>query len=205
MDIKKIQTKEEHLKKTKRRNLLIGIVLVLIMVFGTAGYAVDVAFSNKGTTSTNSEVKYKGVDFVKDSNDYWEFQYNSMTFITKYNPLEVNDTKVSTLGIYMGNYNSQVLSFAWNDSTEGVYELDRNFEGNKIPLRVVQKACLTKDCPGDYPVKNCSVDNVIVFQNPLNNEPERVYTQDNCVFIVANETDQPKYADAFLFNMLGLN
>jgi hypothetical protein len=204
MDIKKIETKEGQLKKRKRRNLIIGIILVLIMVFGTAGYAVDVALSNKSSSNNADLIKYKGIDFLKDNNGYWEFSYNSKTFITKYNPSELNDTKVSTLGLSINNYVGQVLSFSWNDSQEGVYELDRNLEGNKIPLRVVPQACLSSDCSGNYPIKNCSIDNVIVFQTPVKNENERVYTDENCVFILANETNQVKYADAFLFKVLGI-
>lgn len=198
MDIKKIENKEQQLKKRKTRNLIIGIVLVFIMTFSTAGYAINVAFSNKGGSTDN--IKYKGIDFTRDNNGYWGFQYNSKTFLTKYNPLEINDTKVKT-GFSLANYNGQVLSFEWNDSQEGVIELDRNLEGNRIPLRVVQKACLSEDC-GDYPLKNCSVDNVISFRFPVKNETQRVYVEDNCVFIVANESNQLKYADAYLFNIL---
>ena len=52
----------------------------------------------------------RGIDFIKDDNGYWEFQYNSMSFITKYNPLELNDTKVNS-GLMLGNYKNQVLSY----------------------------------------------------------------------------------------------
>jgi hypothetical protein len=204
MDIKRIETKEGQLKKTKKRNLIIGIILVLIMVFGTAGYAVDVALSNKSSNNNADQIKYKGIDFIKDNNGYWEFSYNSMTFATQYNPLELNDTKVSPLGLSLANYKGQVLSFSWNESQESVLELDRNFEGNKIPLRVVPQACISENCSGNYPIKNCSVDNVIVFQIPMKNEKEMVYSDENCVFIIANETNQVKYSDAFLYKLLGI-
>lgn len=199
MKIKKIVTKDDQERKRKRNYILIGVVMVLLMVISPAGYTM---LQDKDNSQVNS-IKYNGIDFVKDGNGYWEFQYNSQAFITQYNPLELNDTKVSTL-FSLSSYNGQVLSFDWNDSQEGVAELDRNLEGNKIPLRVVPKACLSEDCPGNYPIKDCSVDNVISFRYPVNNEAERVYTDENCVFIVANQTNQIKYADAFLYNILGI-
>jgi hypothetical protein len=200
--LRKIITKEEQEKKRRTRNFLIGMVLVLIMVFSSAAYALSAAFSNQGSTKTDN-IKYKGIDFSKDNNGYWNFKYNSNTFQTRYNPLELNNTKAIT-GFSLASYNGQVLSFEWNESQEGVIEVDRNLEGNKIPKRVVPKACLTNNCFGDYPIKDCSVDKVISFRYPINNESEKVYIQDNCVFIVANETNQLKYADAFLYNIIGI-
>jgi len=202
MDIKKIETKDLQDKKRRTRNFLIGMVLVLIMVFSTAGYAINVAFQNQGNKNVD-KIKYKEIDFIRDNNGYWNFQFNSHTFQTMNNPNEINNTNVKT-GFTLSSYNGKVLSYIWNDSQAGIIEIDRNLEGNKIPLRVVPNACLSNDCPGDLPIKNCSFDNVISFRYPINNESERVYIEDNCVFIVANETDQLKYADAFLYNIIGI-
>lgn len=202
MEIRKIVTKEEQDRKRKRRNFLIGMILVLLMVFSTAGYAINNAFSNQGNKKVNT-IKYKGIDFIKNDNGLWEFQYIGQKFITKYNPLELNDTKVST-GLSLTNYNGQVLYYEFNESQAGASELLTNlWDLNHVPKRIL-RACLSENCTIDAPVKSCSEDKIISFKIPLKDENERVYKQDNCVFIVANETNQAKYSDAFLYNLLGI-
>ena len=201
MEIKKIVSKEEQERKKRTRNFLIGMVLVLIMLFSTAGYAINVAFSTQGTKA--NIVKYKDIDFVKDDAGLWEFQYNGQKFMTKYNPLELNDTKVST-GLTLANYKDQVLYYEFNESQEGVRELLTNlWDLNQVPKRI-WRACLTDNCTIDVPVKSCSDDKIISFKIPLKDENERVYKQENCVFIVANETNQARYSDAFLYNLIGI-
>jgi len=202
MDIKKIVTKEESEKKRRTRNFLIGMVLVLIMVFSTAGYAINVAFSNQGSKNTNT-VKYKGIEFAKDSSGYWEFQYNDQKFITQYNPLELNDTIVTT-GLSLATYKGSVLYYEFNDSQDGAREILSNlWDLNQIPKRTL-RACLSDNCTIDAPVKSCSEDKIISFRTPVGSETQRVYKEDNCVFIVANDTNQVKYSDAFLYNIIGI-
>ena len=162
MNIKKIVTKDEQEKKRRMRNFLIGMVLVLIMVFSTAGYAINVAFSNSGNKNAGT-VKYNGIDFIKDDSGLWEFVYNGQKFITKYNPLELNDTKVSTPSVSLASYKGQVLYYEFNDTQEGASEVLTNlWDLNKIPTRV-WRACLSNSCQIDAPVKSCSEDKIISF------------------------------------------
>ena len=201
-ELRKIITKEEQERKRRVRNFSIGIVLVLIMVFSSAAYAINIAFSNQGSTKSNS-IKYHGIDFVKDSNGYWDFQYIGHKFITRYNPLELNDTKVTT-GLSLATYTGQVLYYEYNDSQDGAREVLSNlWDLNQIPKRV-WRACLSSNCTIDAPVKSCSEDKIISFRIPVGDEIERVYREDNCVFVVANDTNQAKYSDAFLYNLIGI-
>lgn len=178
-------------------SVVVGIILIG-SVFG--GY---IMLSQGNENSNNDIVKYKGIDFIKDDNSLWEFQYNGQKFITKYNPLELNDTKVST-GLSLANYKDQVLYYEFNESQDGVREILGNlWDLNQVPKRI-WRACLSNNCTIDAPVKSCSEDKIISFRFPVKDEIQRVYKEDNCVFIVANETNQVKYSDAFLYNLLGI-
>lgn len=199
--IKKLVTKEEQERKKKRNYIIIGVVMVLLMVISPAGYSM---FRNDSGDANKNVVDYKGTKFIKDANGYWQFQSNGMTFVTKYNPNEINDTK-SSIFLSLDNYRGKVLSFEWNETQEGYIELAKNlFYYNQIPLRIVPRVCLHENCSGDIPTKSCSEDKVISFRIPVKDEKERIYKEENCAFIIANETNQIKYADAFLFNLLGI-
>ncbi len=176
--------------------------MISLMVLSPAGYTL--LRDDSGNTNKNNIVNYNGMKFIKDTNGYWQFQSGGLTFITRYNPVEINDTS-SSVFISLDSYRGKVLSFEWNETQEGYIELAKNlFYNNQIPLRIVPKVCLYENCSGNIPTKSCSVDNVISFRVPVRDEKERVYKEEGCVFIVANETNQIKYADAFLFDLLGI-
>lgn len=200
-EIRKIITKEEQERKKKRNYIIIVVILVLLMVVSPAGYSL---FNNDSGNSVNSNiVDYNGARFYKNENGDWQFSYNGQNFIAKYNPLELSDIKVST-GLYISNYKDQVLYLEFNNSRAGADEISYNlFQLNQIPNRV-SRACLNESCGIDAPVKSCSEDKIISFLQPLSGEEEKVYKDGNCVFIVANETNELKYTDAFLYNLLGI-
>lgn len=192
-ELKRIMSREEQAKKRQRNQLIIGGILILIMVISTAGYAL------KGEEdSSQNNVKYNGISFVKDSNGYWQFQFNGNNFVTRYNPLEVNETKVSIFAS-ISDYTRKPL-YIENGGGEPETEISRNLYSS---VERIQRACLSENCTGDFPIKDCT-NNVISFREPLNNENQRVYSEENCIFIVANSTEQLKYADAFLFKVIGI-
>ena len=62
---------------------------------------------------------------------------------------------------------------------------------------------MSEDCDKDLPIKNCSEDNVIVIKEP-EKENENIHQEEKCVYITASFENQTKYADAFLFKILGI-
>ncbi|MDP3026481.1 MAG: hypothetical protein Q8N63_02145 [Nanoarchaeota archaeon] len=195
--MRRILTQEQKDKNVRRNQLIIGLILILVMVFGTVGYA----FGDK--ENKNSEkIEYNGIEFIK-TNEYWNFNLQGYNFITKYNPKEVeNITFLSYSSI--NNYASKPL-YLVSDFNEPNYEISRNL--NPFVLRI-QNACISKNnCTGNLPIKNCSADNIIIIQEPKNetdNIKESIYQQDNCIFITSNIENQTLYADAFLFKILGI-
>ena len=180
---------------SKRNQLILGIFLIIIMLFSTLGYALG----GKNKEDSNKKVEYNGIEFIQDNSGYWNFNIQGTDFMTKYNPEELEDIDFFT-DLNINAYSNNPL-YLVSEFDEPNYELGRNLKN--FILRM-QKACLSKeDCLNGLPVKNCSVDNIIVIQEPLaETDSETIYQQENCVYILANLENQTRYADKFLFRIL---
>ncbi len=193
--MRKIISREEKSKKIKRNQLIIGIVLIGVMVFGTLGYAFG-----GGREENSDKIEYKGIEFTQDDSGYWRFNIQGYDFSTKYNPKETED-----IGFFIyssiNDYVNQPL-YLVSEFNEPNFEISRNL--NQFVLRI-NEACLSEECEKDLPIKNCSVDNIIIIQELENeDEIENIYQEENCVFITANFENQTRYTDAFLFKILGI-
>ena len=194
--MKRILTQEQKDKKNKKNQVILGIILIFLMVFSTVGYSLINSQYNAQDTSV---IEYNGIKFVQDTG-YWSFQVNGNGFLTLYNPSETENVNI-TNSLSLDNYMGKPLYFDSN-SVEAVSEIARNLNG--LVLRA-QNACInSEECISNYPIKSCSTDNVIVIREPKEGESERIYQQQNCIFIIANEDEQIKYDDRLLFDMIGV-
>lgn len=184
-------------KDNSRQNqLILGVGLIILMVFSTLGYAL----TGRNDEEINKKIEYQGIEFVQDNSGYWLFEVQGDIFITKYNPEEVEDISFSG-NLRLANYQDKPLYFI-GDANEPVIEIARNIE--RFVLRI-QNACINKeDCEEDLPVKNCFEDNVIIIAEPKSGETEDLYQEGNCIFITANFANQTRYADKFIYNLLGI-
>ena len=190
--MKKILTREQEAKKTRRNQLIIGIILVGLMLISTAGYAIN----NEETNSVTGQIDYKGITFVRNG-DYWNFNFQNQNFITQYNPEETKDINVFVQSS-LKDYANKPLYFV-TESGQQEAELATNLKNSVLRI---QNACISeKDCLNNLPIKNCSVDNVIIVREAIN-ETESVYQDKKCVFITAEYSNLTKYDDAFLFKIL---
>ncbi len=193
--MRKILSRDEKDKKVRRNQLVIGMILIGVMIFGTLGYAFS------GRENENSEkIEYKGIEFIK-TNDYWNFNLQGYDFITKYNPQETENISFLSYSS-MNNYANKPL-YLVSEFNEPNYEISRNL--NPFVLRI-QNACISEDdCIGNLPIKNCSADNIIIIKEINNESPkEEIYQQDSCIFIIASLENQTRYVDSFLFKILGI-
>ena len=201
--MRKIITKTQQNKKTKRNQLIIGLLLIGLMVFSVIGYAL----SGRGAEEDLEKVEYNGIEFLQDNSGYWSFKIDGIDFLTKYNPEETEKISFSS-DLNIADYSNKPLYFV-GIFQEPIFEINRNL--NSLVLRV-QEACLSKkDCENDLPIKNCSFDNIIIInelkidlEGNESEEKENIYQEENCVFITASLGNQTKYADKFLFNVLGI-
>lgn len=190
--MRRILTREQRDKKNKRNQLIIGIVLITVLLFSTFGYAF-----NNDDEGSSEKVEYNGIDFIQDNSGYWRFSKDGKKFVTRYNPLETEDVLVS--GVFGLNDYSDNPLYLVSESQEVIYEIVANL--NQFILRP-HEACLNEEsCERDLPIKNCSVDNVVVVRE---GEDKGVVKEEKCVFITSDLGNQTRYADAFLFKVLGI-
>jgi hypothetical protein len=181
--------------KSKQNQLILGVFLIIVMLFSILGYALG------GRDGENNEkIEYDEIEFIRDNSGYWNFNVQGYDFMTKYNPQEVENISFFN-SLTFNNYNNKPLYFV-SEFNEPNYEISRNL--NQFVLRI-QGGCLSeKNCEKSFPIKNCSIDNIIIINEPLLEGVEEIYQRDNCVFIVASFENQTRYSDAFLFKILGI-
>ena len=196
--LKKILTQEEKARRSRRNQILVGGVLIVLMIVSTLGYSL---MSGDGNNS-GDRVTELGINFVRDGG-LWKIVINGaragvpseegIVFGFQYLPSEIGDVFVS--GDYdFGDYNGKVLYFV--NGSEGSSEILNNL--GRYVLRY-QSACLNGTiCGGDLPLKSCD-DNLIIFES--GNETS-VWKEDNCVHIVG---DGVRGADAFLYKALKIS
>ena len=191
--MRSIITRTQQDKKTKRNQLIIGLLLIGLMTFSVVGYAL----SGRGAEEDFEKIEYKGIEFIQDNSGYWNFNIQGQNFVTKYNPEETEEILFSS-DITLSDYSNKPLYFV-GIFQEPNFEINRNL--NPFVLRV-QEACLSKqNCENDLPIKNCSADNIIVINE---GEDGDIYQDENCIFITASLGNQTKYANKFLFEILGI-
>jgi len=189
--MRRIITRTQQDKTTKRNHLIMGLLLIGLMVFSVVGYAL----SGRSEEDNLKKIKYKDIEFIQDNSGYWNFNIQGQNIVTKYNPTEVEDISFSSY-LNIGSYSNNPL-YLVGGFPEPNYEIARNLNG--FILRA-QEACLSeKDCENDLPIKNCSIDNMIIIEE---GEEENIYQEKNCIFITASLGNQTKYADVFLFEIL---
>ena len=185
--IKNLDINKDKKHKRNRNYLIIVLILIIVLMISPAAYTMFNEGDNSGQVNTNV-VKYNDVTFNKDSNGYWQFTDNGKNYVTRYNPKEINDTNVNT-GLLLSSYSNQVL-YIEGSTSETYNEIGRNLWQDTSPVVLrMAKACLTDNCTGNFPIKNCQDDKIISYRQPVKDESKRIYKEDNCIFIVANSSN----------------
>ena len=190
--MRKIISKEESEKKKKRNQLIVGLILIGVMVFGTLGYAFE---GRENKESDSNKIHYNGFEFVKQ-NDYWITKIGESEFIFKYNPEQVNKTE--------GNFNTldkyfQKPLYIYSENEMASSEIVRNMGSS---VQRVQKSCFENEiCEENIPIKTCD-DNIIIIKE---SKTRKVEQKENCVFIEGNKEELIKLSDEFLFKIIGIN
>jgi len=189
--MKKIASEAEKLRKKKFSRSAMGIFLIFLMVFSTASFAF-IDYSNEDS-SVQERITYQGTEFSSDGY-FWYFTIGGNQFATLYNPQELAAEGItSPLDYSLSRYTNQPLYYVGDG--EGLGEIDRNI---RFLLLRTSRACLTGTiCEGNFPIKDCN-DHIIVFKESVS---PSIYSENNCVFIVAPRASLAKYTDAFLFDL----
>jgi hypothetical protein len=200
--IRKIKTREEIEKKERRNKMIIGIILGVIMLFSSAGYAFF-SFGNEDSSSINKKVVVNNIEFKQTDYGYWSFSYGGNSYETRFNPLDTENISLiltKTISSYYGKPLYFGINGLFDVASNGKDEILRNMQ--KIIIKS-QFSCLDKNCTENYPIKNCSVDNVIIFKS-IDSNISYVNEDKNCITINYALGDEEKASDAFLFRLMGI-
>jgi len=197
--MRKILSREVREKKDKRNKTILGVILVIIMVFSTIGYAFY--SSDKEGEGGLEVITYRSIDFIPTEYGKYRFQIGENTYETYYHPEQTsNITGILTKTLEM--YKNKPLYFGVDSreeinqqgSQEIVYNIGRFLERQGF-------SCLTEDCEEDYALKSCVDSNIIIFKQ---SNLTRITEDIRCVYIEYKEGEVERASDALLFRLLGL-
>jgi len=198
--MRKIKTKSDEIKKQKRNQLIIGIILVFVMLGSVFGVIVN----SFGQDSGNQRVVYNGILF-NEQNGFWIVEKDNFNLVFKNNPEQVENINAELKPIE--NYYGKPL-YIYSENSEAELEIYRNlFYQNNIVQRM-QPACLNKnnslnlslDCGSELPIKSCENNFLIIVEG----ESNRIIQKDSCVLIESPTENLTKATDEFLFNLFGI-
>lgn len=186
--MRKLGSEKDVERRKKRNTLILSIFMLFILVGGTAGYAfITSPGSDKGLQTPDSQDGSEIADFVGNrwvvNADGLDLPFtNSPESVVDIN-VEISATTTSYIGrpLYLVSENTAVNS--------EIATVMTNYASR------IQAACYGP-CETDLPEKDCS-ENLIIWRDSPEN---RVYQEDNCVFI---EGDL-RAVDSFLYNVLGV-
>jgi hypothetical protein len=198
--IRKIISRKEAERLQARKMKIITIVLGAILLLSTIGYAF---MSFEKENKNNEKISFNGIEFIRNENGFWGFSYGGNSYETLFNPFDtLNITGKITRRI--NDYYDKPLYFGINSMADaannGNYELARNMQ--KI-IAKSQFSCLSENCTEDYPIKNCSSDNIMIFKQ-IEGNVSRISEKENCVTLSYSLGDEEKASDAFIFRILGI-
>lgn len=181
--MRKILTPEEIEKRDKRRNGVISIILLGIMLLSTLGFAFVYNSDSSTTQVSGSQVQPIG--------GKWVASFGSSQLVFSTSPESINSTQNYVL-VNLNQYYNRTL-YVDSNSDEVYYEIGSTL--GQYTQRT-QHACYSGCDNSTYPVKTCD-DNLIVY---IPKNENKVYQNKSCVFIEGDISA----ADAFLYKIFGL-
>lgn len=184
--MRKILTQEEIAVKDRRRNTVISIVLLGIMLLSTLGFAF---IYNTGSSSSGSAGS--SGSRVQSSGDKWIAQMGTQQLVFSEPPSVVNETQ----SYLLANVNQYYQKPIYIDSNSDAIYSEIGSTLGQYAQRV-QHACYQSCTNSTYPQKTCT-DNLIVYTP---SDTNKISQNSSCVFI---EGDM-RAVDAFLYRAFGL-
>jgi len=189
--MRKLVSKEEEAKKTKRNQIIAGIVLAIVMILSTIGFAFQGRNDNTSEgTSPGGEVDYNGFKFI-NQNGLWILG----NFVFRYTPQEVENIGIGINPIT--NYQGKP-AYIYSEDSDAEVEIGGNL---RLVVQRIQEACPENIvCPADIPVKTCNDNFIIIKESNMSN----IIQDNNCVFIEGPKENLTQLSDQFLFKALGI-
>lgn len=206
--MRKLQSKEVKRKKERKKQLVIGIVMIGILVFSTAGFAL---FSGDDeSVQENKKITHNGYEFIKQDN-IWITQINNKNHAFFYLPTEIDNITINITNniltymnqpLYIVNSNAAENQITFNLYPEYILRIQNACLGTTFFSNVTNTTTMvnTTNCADNLPIKNCETNNIIIFQNE--NKTTNIYQEQNCIYI---EGDSMKGTDKLIQKLLQIN
>ena len=199
--MRRLLSKHEENKKRKRNQLTIGLVLIFLMFFSTAGFAFQVLGGKGGQvnqqTQTPQTINYNGFEF-REQSGFWILNKDNINFVFRNNPYQV--TKIDSVINPLNNYLNRPL-YINSESIEAESEVQTNLFQF---VEEIENACLEKCNENEQlQIRSCE-DNFIIIKEITENEQSGISQENNCGFIKGKKTDLVKLTDEFLFKLRGV-
>jgi hypothetical protein len=195
--IHRLETKESRDKKTRNRNIFFGIIIAIVMVAGTVGWAIS-------SGEKESIEKYNGFVFSKGTDNYWHDQ--SIGLKTTFLPKEVeNITSEGILNIEKFAGKTLYLSVSTIEEKQAALEIATNLQSFANRIQFACPEDINDSFCADQPIKNCndtSLDSAIIVVSE-GNLTKSVYTS-GCLTITGDGEDLIKVADKATFLIFGV-
>ena len=176
--MRKIVSEEERQKHANRKKSILTILMLIILLGSTAGYA----FLSYTSTDSQNNVP------TQQTGAGWPFIAGGNTLYLKNSQEGVQNISVSIYNNF-GSYSGKPLYIASDNS--GITSEIANTLG--LYTYRVQEACYGP-CTRDFPEKDCS-ENLIVWKQ---SDENKVYQNNSCIFIEGDI----RAADAFIYKIL---
>jgi hypothetical protein len=195
--MKRIISETQRKKIQKRNQIIVGVILVGLMLLSTLGYSF---MNNESSEENIKNVNYNGIEFVQKG-EFWIAQIADFSVYLSENPNIINKTIFLNISLNVNNYiNQPIYLDTQNYIAERLININLGPQYNSIATRI-QKACYnSKDCQGDYPIKDCQ-DNLIIIKESNISE---VYSQNNCIFILGNQEEIEDLVNQFLLKIFNI-
>lgn len=179
--MRQIESESQLAARSKRRQIILGVVMIVILLGSTIGYALSL-ISSDSTGTDLTEPYFDG--------NSWIVPYAGYQFSLQTSPGEA--AKVPIEGSFsLGDYQGQVVYI--DSESESI----KQTLGGVLSLNAqrVQEACYGACERPNVPERDCSSP-LIVWKG---SENRRIYTNASCVFIEGDYVS----SDAFLYRLLG--
>ncbi|MCL6500474.1 MAG: hypothetical protein K6T16_00360 [Candidatus Pacearchaeota archaeon] len=210
--MKPLETSKAREEKQKRKNVIIGVFISLLMLFSVVGYALLSGYNGE---EQEGGVKYKDYVFQKTL-DGWTTKVtinnNQITLTTLYLPKEVENI-TSQGSLLLSSFMDRTVYIVANNLSERQAAASLAINLDRVVFRM-QGACPSEEQETDYcvdnnlPAKNCDDatqdTTIIILEEKETLQESSINYKNNCLVITGNGSDIIKAAEKSVFMIYGI-
>ena len=167
--------------------------MIALMVISTAGFAL---FDREPSAQQPvKKVVINGFNFQKQDN-FWVTTLSGQNHVFFYLPTEIENVSIN-ITTNLQTYIGKPLYIVNGNSAKN--QIDFNLLNLNYVLRTPNACTSQEECTGDFPIKDCLTDNIIIYKDSNTTE---VYQENKCIYIAGEPV---KGTDRFLQRILQIN